>query len=48
MVVLRFRGWDISALKGHPSIMSPVAIYIKTHTHTHTQERNSEKNTTLN
>ena len=46
MVVLRFRGWDISAVKGHPSIMSPVAIYIKTHTHT--QERNSEKNTTLN
>ena len=33
MVVLRFLGWDISALKGHPSIMSPVAIYIKTHTH---------------
>ena len=46
MVVLRFLGWDISALKGHPSIMSPVAIYIKKHTHT--QERNSEKNTTLN
>lgn len=46
MVVLRFLGWDISALKGHPSIMSPVAIYIKTHTHTH--DRNSEKNTTLN
>ena len=38
MVVLRFLGWDISALKGHPSIMSPVAIYIKTHTHTHRRE----------